>query len=407
MDCALFGSYPKASLGGISWKRENLKKICFSGSYAAGRVSRCRAWDILQRHYAVGSQHQCLKNHTIGTKENFTSYRRHSKKLVVNATTGHPLESEPGAYNPKSIWTTVKNATDAFYRFSRPHTVIGTALSIISVSLLAVENLSDFSPLFLTGVLQAVVAALFMNIYIVGLNQLSDIDIDKVNKPYLPLASGEFSVGTGIMIVTSFVILSFWLGWIVGSWPLFWALFVSFVLGTAYSINVPLLRWKRSAVVAAMCILAVRAVIVQLAFFLHMQTHVYKRPATFSRPLIFATAFMSFFSVVIALFKDIPDIDGDKIFGIRSFTVRLGQKRVFWICIWLLQMAYGVAILVGASSSFMLSKGITVLGHAILALILWNRAKSVDLTSKAAITTFYMFIWQLFYAEYLLIPLVR
>jgi len=31
---------------------------------------------------------------------------------------------------------------------------------------------------------------------------------------------------------------SFWLGWIVGSWPLFWALFVSFVLGTAYSIDV-------------------------------------------------------------------------------------------------------------------------------------------------------------------------
>lgn len=28
---------------------------------------------------------------------------------------------------------------------------------------------------------QAVVAALFMNIYIVGLNQLSDIDIDKVS----------------------------------------------------------------------------------------------------------------------------------------------------------------------------------------------------------------------------------
>lgn len=34
---------------------------------------------------------------------------------------------------------------------------------------------------------------------------------------------------------------SFWLGWVVGSWPLFWALFISFVLGTAYSINVSLL----------------------------------------------------------------------------------------------------------------------------------------------------------------------
>lgn len=82
------------------------------------------------------------------------------------------------------------------------------ALSIISVSLLAVENLSDISPLFVTGVievwkslcqlklkvklvdaifmkrifllLQAIAAALLMNIYIVGLNQLSDIEIDKV-----------------------------------------------------------------------------------------------------------------------------------------------------------------------------------------------------------------------------------
>ncbi|XP_031261321.1 homogentisate phytyltransferase 1, chloroplastic-like [Pistacia vera] len=201
--------------------------------------------------------------------------------------------------------------------------------------------------------------------------------------------------------------MSFWLGWVVGSWPLFWALFISFVLGTAYSINLPLLRWKRFAVVAAMCILAVRAVIVQLAFYLHMQTHVYGRPAVFSRPLIFATAFMSFFSVVIALFKDIPDIEGDKIFGIRSFTVRLGQERVFWTCISLLQMAYGVAILVGATSSFVWSKIITVLGHGMLASILWNRAKSVDLKSKTAITSCYMFVWKLFYAEYLLIPLVR
>lgn len=35
--------------------------------------------------------------------------------------------------------------------------------------------------------------------------------------------------------------------------------------------QLPLLRWKRFAVAAAMCILAVRAVVVQLAFYLHMQ----------------------------------------------------------------------------------------------------------------------------------------
>ncbi|XP_058207797.1 homogentisate phytyltransferase 1, chloroplastic-like [Rhododendron vialii] len=375
---------------------------------------RCRVRNMLEKYRTVKLQRGLVAQHVARNNEISSAYQSRSAKHIANAASSQPLESEPGAlesepgaYHPKNPRESMQDALNAFYRFSRPHTVIGTALSISSVSLLAVEKLSDFSPLFFTGVLEAIVAALLMNVYIVGLNQLSDIEIDKVNKPYLPLASGEYSVTTGVMIVSSFAILSFWLGWIVGSWPLFWALFISFMLGTAYSINVPLLRWKRFALVAAMCILAVRAVIVQIAFFLHIQTYVFGRPAVFSRPVIFATAFMSFFSVVIALFKDIPDIDGDKIFGIRSFTVRLGQERVFWICISLLEMAYCVAVLVGAASSSLWSRYITVSGHAILAAILWNRAKSMDLKSKAAITSFYMFIWKLFYAEYLLIPLVR
>ena len=45
------------------------------------------------------------------------------------------------------------------------------------------------------------------NLYIVGINQLSDIEIDKVNKPYLPLASGELSVKTGILLTSLYAIL--------------------------------------------------------------------------------------------------------------------------------------------------------------------------------------------------------
>ncbi|WCJ42223.1 Homogentisate phytyltransferase 1 chloroplastic [Euphorbia peplus] len=385
--------------GGSCWS-SNYKLGNFPSSVAAAaKVSGCSSWNTLK--------HSPFRHNLRHSLQRSQLYSKNDANFTVHAASEQPFESEAEVYDTKSTSQHLHNALDAFYRFSRPHTVIGTALSIVSVSLLAVQNLSDLSPLFMTGVLEAVAAALMMNIYIVGLNQLTDIDIDKVNKPYLPLASGEYSLSTGIMIVTIFSFMSFWLGWVVGSWPLFWALFVSFVLGTAYSINLPMLRWKRFALVAAMCILAVRAVIVQLAFYLHMQTHVFGRPAVFSRPLIFATAFMSFFSVVIALFKDIPDIEGDKIFGIRSFTVRLGQERVFWTCISLLQIAYGVAIFVGAASSCTWSKCVTVLGHVILASLLWIRAKSVDLKSKAAITSCYMFIWKLFYAEYLLIPLVR
>ncbi|PIN04123.1 homogentisate phytyltransferase [Handroanthus impetiginosus] len=380
-----------------------------SGSQVAANVLKCKAFSNTEKLHAIPLRLQLGRQNLLQLparsidKTFVTLNPKRGSRHIVKSASEHSFESEPS----KSPWRSVQQACDAFYRFSRPHTVIGTALSIVSVSLLAVGKLSDFSPLFFSGVLEAIVAALLMNIYIVGLNQLSDIEIDKVNKPYLPLASGEYSVRTGVAIVSSFAILSFWLGYTVGSWPLFWALFVSFALGTAYSINLPLFRWKRFAVVAAMCILAVRAVIVQIAFYLHVQMYVYGRPAVFPKPVIFATAFMSFFSVVIALFKDIPDIVGDKIYGIQSFTVRLGQEKVFWICISLLEMAYGVALLVGATSSCIWSKWATVVGHTLLGSLLWNRAKSIDLQSKTAITSFYMFIWKLFYAEYLLIPLVR
>ncbi|XP_027360410.1 homogentisate phytyltransferase 1, chloroplastic-like isoform X3 [Abrus precatorius] len=376
MDSLLLPSFHIASpitTGASSWKNRK----CAKNYYASYSITKASSYRIkkFQNEYPM----MRIQQHNYRGIEFGSTCEEFARAYVVNAASGQSFESEPQAHSPKTIWGSLKHTLNAFYRFSRPHTIIGTAVT----------------------------AALFMNIYIVGLNQLSDVEIDKINKPYLPLASGEYSFGTGLIIVVSFSILSFWLGWIVGSWPLFWALFISFVLGTAYSIDLPLLRWKRFAVLAATCILAVRAVIVQLAFFLHVQTYVYKRPAIFSRSLIFATAFMGFFSVVIALFKDIPDIEGDKIFGIRSFSVRLGQKRVFWICVSLLEMTYGVALLVGVTSSCLWSKMITGMGHALLASVLWFHAKSVDLKSKSAITSFYMFIWKLFYAEYFLIPLVR
>jgi len=33
-----------------------------------------------------------------------------------------------------------------------------------------------------------------VNIYVVGINQLTDVEIDRINKPYLPLASGAFLI---------------------------------------------------------------------------------------------------------------------------------------------------------------------------------------------------------------------
>jgi 4-hydroxybenzoate polyprenyltransferase len=45
-------------------------------------------------------------------------------------------------------------------------------------------------------------------------------------------------------------------------------------------------------------------------------------------PLLFASGFMSIFSVVIAFFKDIPDVKGDRRSSIQTLSVRLGVSGV-------------------------------------------------------------------------------
>lgn len=330
-------------------------------------------------------------------------YRMPKSHLSINESAA--VESETA--NTQVSIEVLKDTWSAFYRFSRPHTVIGTVVAITSVSLLAVQNGSDLSPVFFIELLKALIPAVFMNIYIVGLNQLFDVEIDKINKPYLPIASGEYSIEAAGAIVAASAVVSLTMAWMIGSPPLLGALLMGFVLGTAYSVDLPFLRWKRSALASATSILCVRTLAVQLAFYQHMQNFVYKRPAVLTKPLIFGLAFTTCFATVIALFKDIPDVEGDRYFGIQSFSVRLGQKWVFWLCVYLLQAVFCAAMILGAASPIMWSKFLMISAHALLSVILWRRAHSTDLKSKAAITSFYMFVWKLFYVEYLVLPFVR
>jgi homogentisate phytyltransferase/homogentisate geranylgeranyltransferase len=111
------------------------------------------------------------------------------------------------------------------------------------------------------------------------------------------------------------------MGFMSGSIPLICTLAGSLVLGIVYSTDIPFLRWKKYPVLAAGCILAVRAVAVQLGFYLHAFMYtpyaelegvgLPKLATLLQGPLGFTVAFMLFFSIVIALFKDIPDTKGD------------------------------------------------------------------------------------------------
>lgn len=372
-----------------------------------GAVAACWVVPRVQRH-SIGYSSLQLRHHSlVGNSSTAVCVdRRLSIATCCSA-------SQPSVLQGKG-----QNPLITLYRFSRPHTVLGTFVSIVSISMLAVNpsywTLSSAS--VVACVCKALVPALLMNICIVGLNQIYDIEIDKINKPYLPLASGELSVPAAWWIVSGAGMLSLALGAYSQSIPLLWTLVGSLVLGIAYSIDIPYLRWKKYPTLAAMCILSVRAVLVQFGFYLHMKfcQHSVISDQTIlqyilgEKSLIFTTCFMLVFSIVIALFKDIPDMQGDQQSGLRTFAVKLGTRRIFWTCISLLQLAYASSIIYSiVVLENPVVKVCSTLLHGVAAAFVLSRAKQTDLSSPKHIYACYMDVWKAFYFEYMLIPLLR
>ncbi|MBW4516980.1 MAG: homogentisate phytyltransferase [Timaviella obliquedivisa GSE-PSE-MK23-08B] len=298
----------------------------------------------------------------------------------------------------------------AFWKFSRPHTVIGTTLSVLGLALMAwaLNGGQQSYPPFL--IVLTLVACLCGNVYIVGLNQLEDVDIDRINKPHLPLASGEFtrSMGQGIVVFTGFLALT--LSSFLGTFLTF-TIWASLLIGTAYSL--PPIRLKRFPVWASLCIFTVRGAIVNLGLFLSYTMHL--GASTKQQflgvnvpeipPIVWVlTAFIVVFTFAIAIFKDIPDLEGDRLYHISTFTVRLGAPAVFNLSRWVITACYLGAI--GAGLLLPNVNPVFLVGtHGLALMALWVKSFRVNLQNKEAIAQFYQFIWKLFFLEYLLFPL--
>ncbi|MEY3332272.1 MAG: hypothetical protein RLZZ176_572 [Cyanobacteriota bacterium] len=289
----------------------------------------------------------------------------------------------------------------AFWRFSRPHTIIGTSLSIFGLYLITLGvTSSGFSISHLGQILATWIACLCGNIYIVGLNQVEDIDIDKINKPHLPLASGEFTRGQGQLIVIITGIVALVLAWLTGPY-LLGMVALSLVIGTAYSL--PPIRLKQYPFWAALCIFSVRGTIVNLGLFLHFSS-VLQRSQGIPNVVWVLTVFILVFTFAIAIFKDIPDLEGDRTYNITTLTIQLGQQKVFNLALWVLTICYGGMILVALLQLAKINTIFVVITHTLIIIVLWWQGSGVNLQDKQAITNFYQFIWKLFFLEYLLFP---
>lgn len=298
----------------------------------------------------------------------------------------------------------------AFWQFSRPHTVIGTSLSIVALFAIAFAKVYPETQLLpsLSTLIWALLACLCGNVYIVGLNQITDIEIDKINKPQLPLASGEFSPKEGQVIVWSMGLIAVAIALSQG---IFLAITVvsSLLIGTAYSL--PPIRLKRFPLWASVCIFVVRGMIINLCLFLHFQQHFNSLllPNTLSpyipNEIWGLTIFVLIFTYVIAIFKDMPDAKGDAKFRIMTLTLTLGKKKVFNLSRRILLSLYvGTALFAILGILTGVNIWAIALSHVGLGILMWWRSMQVDLSDRFSITNFYQFIWKLFYLEYVLFP---
>jgi homogentisate phytyltransferase/homogentisate geranylgeranyltransferase len=333
---------------------------------------------------------------------------------ILQVATSTVMEGVKGDANMKPSFPVI------LWRFTRPHTIIGSALAIPALHMLAAPSLSlAFSVPNVVSMLYAMVPALLMNLYITGLNQITDVEIDKINKPDLPIAAGLLTPRDAKITVVIALIASLVLGManpLLGTQGLNVALWGSAILGTLYSMEP--FRLKRFPFLAAFCIVVVRGSIINAGFFAHAKAAAFGQPAAtvlgclMNDPkCLLSSLFFAVFGVVIALMKDVPDVLGDRTLNIRTLSVRIGQTRVFTAMRYLLTgtfWACGAAFLQRAvtAQSARVAAARTVVGLASV-LFGWSVRKesaSVDPMNSEQVYKYYMHLWKLFYLSYLVLP---
>ncbi len=289
----------------------------------------------------------------------------------------------------------------ALWRFSRPHTIYGTTASVLGLSILAMANWSVWID-HLPDLGIALLACLCTNVYIVGLNQLTDVEIDRINKPDLPLASGALRYNQGLGIVIGMGVAGLSLSLLQIPYLLLTVL-LSGLIGTVYSL--PPIRLKRYPITAALCIYGVRGLVVNLGLYAGFRSLI-QAPVLYTPPLIALVLFILVFGFVIAIFKDIPDIEGDRQFRIVTYSIQWGQQRVLDLSIWVLSLCYlamiGLGYLFLSQANPWLLAGVHLVGLGIL----WGGRVRTQVEDQQALTGLYQLIWKLFYLEYLLYPFI-
>ncbi len=286
------------------------------------------------------------------------------------------------------------------WKFSRPHTIIGSVISIFTLYYIVCQSQETQSAGYLFMALSIGVTC---NVFIVGINQIADVHIDRINKPYLPIPAGVLSVQQAKVIVFGALIISLGLALYVSGY-LFGLVALSAAIGWAYSM--PPFYLKQHHVTAALSITIVRGVLLNAGGFL-VFNYLVNNTLSMPQNVKILTLFIIVFSIVISWFKDLPDVEGDAKYNIKTFAIHYSPKVVFVIGNVLVGLAYVFTIYLKAAEFFVADVAgfqtkILLFGHLLLLGLFMLNAFSIQPTEHQQVKKFYSRFWWFFFAEYLL-----
>ncbi len=215
----------------------------------------------------------------------------------------------------------------AFFELGRPFTLIAPALGFASG---AASAAGAFPPeswrweLVTLPALGSLMAAV-LNAGNNALNQIYDLEIDRVNKPKRPLPSGRLTLGDAWVFTIVTYVAALALAWLVapgGRRECFWIVAAAVVFTILYS--VPPMRTKRLGLWANVTVAIPRGVLLKVSGWSAVKTVLGAEPW-------YIGAIFGLFLLGATTTKDFADMEGDARGGCRTLPLQFGVTRAAWL----------------------------------------------------------------------------
>ena len=215
----------------------------------------------------------------------------------------------------------------SYIDLARPFTLVAPALGFLSGAATAF-GASPREPwrdgLLVAPLIGSAMAAV-LNAGNNALNQIYDLEIDRVNKPKRPLPSGRLTIRHAWLFTAAAYAAAMALAWLVapgGRHDCFWLVTAAVVCTFLYS--VPPARTKRLGIWANVTIAIPRGVLLKVAGWSSVKTIAGLEPW-------YIGAIFGLFLLGATTTKDFADMDGDRRGGCRTLPIQYGVARAAWM----------------------------------------------------------------------------